>query len=100
MRALWALTLAFHSSSCSSGSGLRSCDARLEISRSNSRSTVSTLCSSPRLRTNVCELQFAVTDKKEKPSRGGLGFARLIETGQSHTQEILTLAETARATDR
>src|SRR5215210_1198449 len=40
--AVYALTLSFHSSSCSSRSGRRSCDARLEISRPNSRSTAST----------------------------------------------------------
>src|SRR5215210_7543615 len=93
MRSLCALTLAFHISSCSPGSGLKSCDARLEISLSSSASTVSTWLPS------LDQTQmFAVAGKKERASRGCLH--RLIGTGHSHTQEIFTLAETARATNR
>src|SRR5215210_4754164 len=45
-RPLYRRTLAFQISSCSSGSGRRSCDARLDISRSSSASTVSACATS------------------------------------------------------
>src|SRR5215217_4602749 len=91
IRWLWALTLAFQISSCSSGSGLSSCDARLEISRSNSASTVST-----RLPSLDEEQTFAVAGKKERTSRGGLSFPNLIGPGE--TEDILPLSE-PRCTD-
>src|SRR5829696_7080907 len=64
MRRLWARTLAFQVSSFVSASSARSADARLEMSRSSSASTVST-----RLPSLDKEQTFAVAGKKERSRR-------------------------------
>src|SRR5215210_5075682 len=57
-RPLYRRTLAFQASSCSSGSGRRSCDARLQISRSSSASTLSARATFTKLPSASLSLAF------------------------------------------